>query len=93
MCTTEKGKKKDADCCGMTKGCCKVDAVVAIDERGQIILPKDIRDKAKVKPGDKFAIISCESGGKVGCISMVKVDDLADTIKDMLGPMMKEIFK
>jgi len=73
--------------------CCKVDAIVTIDSRGQIVLPKDVREKAGVKAGDKFAIISCESEGKVCCITLVKADDFAETVKDMLGPMLKGIVK
>jgi len=73
--------------------CCKVDAIITIDERGQIVLPKDVREKAKVRAGDKFAVISCESGGKVCCISLVKADDFAETIKGMLGPIMKGILQ
>ena len=73
--------------------CCKVDALIAIDSRGQIVLPKDVREKAGAKAGDKFAVISWESGGKVCCISLVKADDFAETLKGMLGPMMKGILQ
>ena len=74
-------------------GCCKVDALITIDGRGQIVLPKDVREKANIKAGDKFAVISCESGGKICCISLVKADDFTDTVKDMLGPMMQGILQ
>jgi len=73
--------------------CCKVDALVTVDGRGQIVLPKDVRERAKIKAGDKFAVVSMESGGKVCCISLVKADNFANTVKDMLGPMMKDVFK
>jgi len=74
-------------------GCCSVSAIIAIDSRGQIVLPKDVREKANVKAGDKFAVISSESDGKVCCISLVKADDFADMVKGMLGPMLKEILQ
>ena len=32
--------------------CCKVQAVVSVDERGQMVLPKEIREKAGIKAGD-----------------------------------------
>ena len=91
-------KKKSVEFCEAgqaSKGmaCCKVDALITIDGRGQIVLPKDLREKAKVKAGDKFAVISCESNGKVCCISLVKADDFAETVKGILGPMMKEIMR
>ena len=88
---TEKSEQESP----VTKGmkCCKIDAVITIDGRGQIVLPKEVREKAGVKAGDKFAVISCESGGRVCCISLVKADDFAEAVKGMLGPMMKEILE
>ena len=74
-------------------GCCKVHAVVTIDSKGQIVLPKYVREKAKLKPDDKLAVIGCERNGEICCIMMVRADDLGNTVKTMLGPMLKEIFK
>jgi len=73
--------------------CCKVDAIITIDERGQVVLPKEVREKAKVKAGDKFVVISYESDGEVCCISLVKAGDFSETVKGMLGPMMKGILQ
>lgn len=75
------------------QGCCRVDVVVTIDSKGQIVLPKDLREKAKLKANDKLAVIGCERDGEMFCIMMVKADDLGKTVKIMLGPTMKEIFK
>jgi AbrB family looped-hinge helix DNA binding protein len=74
-------------------GCCKVHAVVTVDSKGQIVLPKDVREKAKIKPEDKLAVIGCERNGEICCIMMVRADDLGNTVKTMLGPILKEIFK
>ncbi len=73
--------------------CCRVEALITIDERGQAVLPKDLREKAGIKAGDKFVVISGESEEKVCCLFLVKANDFADTIKTILGPMMKEILK
>ncbi len=94
----EEGKQKGVGCSETGSGakgmeCCNVDAIIAIDSRGQIVLPKEVREKAGIKAGDKFAVISCESGGKVCCIALVKADDFADMVKGMLGPMMKGILR
>jgi len=86
--------KKDKSCCGPDQkntGCCGVEAVVTIDERGQMILPKELRDKAKINAGDKLAIISFEKSGEVCCFSILKADQLGGMVKDFLGPMMKGI--
>jgi AbrB family looped-hinge helix DNA binding protein len=89
-------KYKAESCCvptDMGMGCCKVESVISIDDRGQMVLPKEIRDKAKIHAGDKLAVISCEYNGKVSCITLVKAEDFGDMVKSKLGPMLKEIFK
>ncbi len=73
--------------------CCKVDSLVSVDERGQMVLPKEIRDKAKIKAGDKLAVVIWEKNGEVCCISLVKTEAITGMVKDMLGPMMKEILR
>jgi AbrB family looped-hinge helix DNA binding protein len=77
----------------MLKGtkCCQVDAIVSIDARGQIVLPKEVRDKAEIKAGDKFLLVSSESEGKLCCLFLVKAEEFAGTVKEMLGPVAKEI--
>lgn len=74
-------------------GCCKVEAVINVDERGQMVLPKEIREKAQIKAGDKLAVISMENGGNRCCLVLMKAKDLEETVKDILGPMVKKIIK
>jgi antitoxin PrlF len=74
-------------------GCCKVDAVVTVDAKGQIVLPKDLREKAKLKPNDKLAVIGCERNGELCCFMMIRAEDLGSSVKRMLGPMLEEILK
>lgn len=71
---------------------CRVESIVSVDERGQMVLPKEIRAKAGIQPGDKLAVMSWEKSGKVCCISMLKVNDLAVMVRQTLGPVMQEIF-
>jgi len=87
-------KSKKEDMCSsidQKMNCCKVESVVTIDDRGQMVLPKDIREKAKIRAGDKLAIIAMEKNGKVCCLSMIKVEEIEKMVKGMLGPVMKEI--
>lgn len=96
---TEKSEPKNVECCEpesvmkSAKCCCQVDALVSIDGRGQIVLPKDVREKAKVKAGDKFVVISSSSDNDVCCLFLIKADDFGETVKGMLGPMMKGIIE
>ena len=88
-------KKKDEPCCGPDGGnmsCCKVESVVSVDDRGQMVLPKELRQKANIKAGDKLAVISMEKNGEVCCISLIKAGEFEDMVKSFLGPMMKEMF-
>jgi antitoxin PrlF len=67
---------------------CKVEAVLSVDDRGQMVLPKDIREKAGIKNGDKLALISWEKNGSICCLALMKVENLSGMVKDVLGPLM-----
>lgn len=84
---------KEDFCMPMGEGCtcCKVESMVSVDERGQMVLPKDIREKANIRAGDKLALVSCEKNGKTYCIFLIKADELTGMVKGMLGPVMKEM--
>lgn len=73
--------------------CCKVESIVSVDERGQMVLPKDLREKAKIRPGDKLAVVSMEKEGEVCCLSLIKVEALEGMVKSVLGPVMDAVFK
>ena len=88
------GEADNESCCLPTDrgtGCCKVESVISVDERGQMVLPKEIREKANIRPGDKLAITSWEKDGKVCCISLIRAEELAEMVKGMLGPVIKEV--
>lgn len=72
--------------------CCNVEAFVNVDERGQMVLPKDIREKAGIKAGDKLAVVTMGKGDKIFWIGLIKSDDFADMVKNFLGPAMGEVF-
>jgi antitoxin PrlF len=81
-------------CCRPSEiGSCSVESIVTIDERGQMVLPKEIRERAKIKPGDKLALLSLEKDGKVCCLSLIKVEELEGMVKSRLGPVINEAFK
>jgi antitoxin PrlF len=71
--------------------CCKVEALVSIDERGQMILPKEIRDRANIRAGDKLAVTSLEKEGKMCCILLTRAEDLSGMVITVLGPVVKDM--
>ncbi len=73
-------------------GCCRVEALVSVDERGQMVLPKEVREKARISAGDKLAIVSWECG-EMSCFVLIKADLFAGMLKDILGPVMKDLAK
>jgi AbrB family looped-hinge helix DNA binding protein len=67
---------------------CKVEAVLSVDDRGQMVVPKDVREKAFIKTGDKLALISWEKNGGICCLALIKVENLSSMVKDVLDPLM-----
>ena len=85
-------KVEDEYCCAPAETtCCKVEALVSVDDRGQMVLPKEVREKANIRAGDKLAVASWEKDGKVCCISLIKVEELTDMVRATLGHMMKDM--
>lgn len=73
---------------------CKLESLASIDERGQIVLPKDLREKAKIKTGDKMAIVLCQNkDGNICCISLIKAEALTESIKKVLRPLLTGLMK
>jgi AbrB family looped-hinge helix DNA binding protein len=67
---------------------CRIESLISVDERGQMVLPKELRDKANIRAGDKLALVSWEKDGEICCLSLVKADYLAERVKEFLGPVM-----
>jgi AbrB family looped-hinge helix DNA binding protein len=85
---------KGEGCCAPESGgagCCAVQAVVTVDERGQMVIPKDVRDRAGIRPGDKYVLVTWEKDGKVCCLSLIRAENLAGMVKEMLQPVMQGI--
>jgi len=82
-------KKRLEDYCAETGGsnACSIQSLVSVDDRGQMVLPKDVREKAGIKPGDKLALINWERKGEFYCIILIKASELGDKVKDFLGPV------
>ena len=89
-------KEIDESCCSpesASLGCCKVEAIIGIDDRGQMVLPKELRDRIDIRAGDKLAVVSMQQGGETCCLALIKADKFAGMVKDMLGPMLEEVLE
>jgi AbrB family looped-hinge helix DNA binding protein len=83
-------KNMDQSCCTHITdlaGLCKVESIITIDGRGQMVLPKETRDRAGIMAGDKLAVVTWSKGDKVCCISLIKAEELSGMVKGFLGPL------
>ncbi len=89
-------KSPNAICCvpdGGNENSYKVESIISVDERGQMVLPKESRDKAHIRSGDKLAVVSWDKAEEICCIYLIKTEYLAEQVKSFLGPMVKEMGK
>lgn len=75
--------------CG-PKSSCMVESILTIDDRGQMVLPKDVRERAGIKPGDKLALISWEKEGSICCLALMKTENLSGMVKEVLSPILND---
>ncbi len=73
--------------------CLKVQALVGIDDRGQMVLPKGIREKAGIRGGDKLALTTIEKEGKICCILLTKSDELVQVVQSTLGSVARDLIQ
>jgi AbrB family looped-hinge helix DNA binding protein len=59
----------------------ELEAVVSFDERGQLVLPKDVRKKFNLEVGEKLALISCMNEQGVCCFTLVRTKNMQDLLK------------
>ncbi len=84
------------DHCNLTcenKPCCKVESVVTVDQRGQMVLPKELRNRVNFHAGDKLALISWGKTNEVDYIFLVKSEDLNQSIQKGMNIVTKETIK
>lgn len=77
---------------GSEQECCALEAVVSIDERGQLVLPKDLRVRAGIGAGDRLAIVSYRGDdGEICCITLMKAGAVAGAVRTLMGPVLGSV--
>lgn len=76
-----------------SRGCCKVEALISVDERGQMVLPKEVRERLGLRGGDKLALSAVERDGVVCCLILTRAEGLADAVWSALGPVAKGLLE
>jgi antitoxin PrlF len=67
-------------CCIPNENNFELEAVISFDERGQLVLPKDVRAKFNLEAEEKFALVSCTNTGELCCFHIIKTQKLSQTI-------------
>lgn len=84
----------ESGCCGLpSSGCCQVEAVVSVDGRGQMVLPKEVRESFGIDAGDKLAVVVWKREEKACCLTLHKADELAEGLRRAYGPLLQEIVR
>ncbi len=63
-----------------------------IGEKGQVVIPADIRKKFSIEAGDKFLVLAGERMGAWGII-LVKADVVSKVVEKMFGGKLQEILE
>ncbi len=89
MKTKRTGTTKTTKAPTRAEACCRIEALVTLDSKGQILLPKEVRERAGLRAVERLAVITCESDNKIFRVTLVKAEQFMDTAREMLGPMME----
>ena len=84
-------KAKGKKCCAPTSDASvshQIEAIITIDERGQMVLPKETRAKAGIRAGDKLALVGWRKGERVCCLSLIKAEEMTEMVGELVNSLM-----
>ena len=84
------GKTKSKKCCAVqndAKVSHQIEAIITIDERGQMVLPKETRARAGIRAGEKLALVGWRKGDRVCCLSLVKVEEMTEMLEELMDSL------
>jgi len=69
---------------------CQVEAVLSIDSRGQIVIPKEVRKRANIQDGDKLALVSWMNRNEVCCLALIRTDNLSSEVSGVVRSLLAD---
>lgn len=82
-------KRKGKKCCeSPPAGSYHIEGIISVDERGQMVLPKEARIKAGIQAGDKLALVAWRKGDRVCCFTLIKVDEMGEMLGELVSSLM-----
>ncbi len=70
-----------------------IEAIISCDDRGQLVLPKEIRKRLNINSGEKLALLNISSGKEEFILTLIKANSLEKLIKTYMTPVMEDIIK
>ncbi|MBC7109958.1 MAG: AbrB/MazE/SpoVT family DNA-binding domain-containing protein [Archaeoglobi archaeon] len=68
----------------------RIEAIVTVDSKGQILLPKELRERANIYSGDKLVVFGgCDERGELCCLIFVKAEKIEESAKNIIAPMLR----
>jgi len=77
----------------MERSCCRVYSIVTVDSKGQIVLPKEVRDEFNIEQNDKLVLVGCGKEKDSCCIVIMKADRINSIMAAMLQPIFREVIE
>lgn len=65
----------------------RIEALLPVDERGQMVLPKNLRERLGIEAGDKMVAVAWKRGSGAAGLSLVKADSLKGLVAWVAGPV------
>jgi AbrB family looped-hinge helix DNA binding protein len=69
---------------------CQVEAVLSIDSRGQIVIPKEVRKRAHIRDGDKLALVSWMNRDEVCCLALIRTEKLSSEVSVVMHSLLAD---
>lgn len=70
-----------------------IEAIISCDDRGSLVLPKEIRKRLKIESGEKLALLNIKSEDGDFLLTLIRANSLENLIKNYLTPVMKDIIE
>ena len=74
----------------MNSTSCRVEAVLPVDGRGQIVLPKEVRRRANIQDGDKLALVSWMNEDEICCLALIRTDNLSSGVSGVVRSLLAD---
>lgn len=64
--------------------------MLSIDSRGQIVVPKEVRNRANIWDGDKLALVSWMNRDGICCLTLILADNLSSGASGVMHAMLAD---